>query len=712
MASARQVAKLVAVCSSISSGAVRTLLGRTMTTRQGLDVVPDLLRLVCESITAQSTPDEETLQRISAVLCRLILRYGTLRRSIEALASGRRRHPLISADKAHAWMQVMSVTPSAVEATLQRQSALRVSVTKWAETQGARLDVRLSAFESWMEGPLPGSDDEDEFPILAEAASETERMTPSPRPAPEPAETIEPTEPAAAPQEPAAPAPVQQDGSALTYEGEETPDITQVRALLASHKRPGRDAGELSPTAEQREAIERLRTSSDAYGRAVAAVASRDFVRAEAFLDALTGRVETGALHTLRGDRLYLEERYDESVHHYREAAHEHWEPAQLTDLALALLHAVRGSREDACREAVDLLRDALAKHPPGSPGAAYAELMYASAMPYSPDMQRGEALRESVERLQSAADQFEEHGDMRAWAEARYQLGNVWQEMPTGDRRINIERAIACYEQSLKHLTREAAPEAWASVQNAAGHACERLPTGNRGLNLERAIACFSAALTVRTKDNSPVHWARLQNNIGNVWVQFPGGDRKQNIERAIAYQQAALDVWSAHNRRGDWATTQSNLGNAWALLPCEDEERERNVRRAISCYKAALEVRTRTNSPLEWATTQNNLGSALLQLPAGKKGVNVKDAIAAYESALEVRTKQAYPVEWAKTQANLGNAYLKLPYDKQDNLAEAVAYYDAALEIFSSERFPAQHRVISARRREARGMLSDIER
>jgi len=131
---------------------------------------------------------------------------------------------------------------------------------------------------------------------------------------------------------------------------------------------------------------------------------------------------------------------------------------------------------------------------------------------------------------------------DVKLIASSQINLGNVYADLPTGDRGVNLQRAIACYEAALRVYTEQDFPVEWARTQNNLGVAYRDLPTGDRGVNLQRAIACYEAALRVYTEQDFPVDWARTQNNLGNVYADLPTGDRGVNLQRAIACYEAAV--------------------------------------------------------------------------------------------------------------------------------------------------------------------------
>src|SRR6266704_2278914 len=55
--------------------------------------------------------------------------------------------------------------------------------------------------------------------------------------------------------------------------------------------------------------------------------------------------------------------------------------------------------------------------------------------------------------------------------------LGNTFSQLLTGDRRANLRRAIACYQEALRFWTPDAAPHEYATIQNNLGLAYDALP-------------------------------------------------------------------------------------------------------------------------------------------------------------------------------------------------------------------------------------------
>jgi tetratricopeptide (TPR) repeat protein len=209
------------------------------------------------------------------------------------------------------------------------------------------------------------------------------------------------------------------------------------------------------------------------------------------------------------------------------------------------------------------------------------------------------------------------------------------------GNIAAHQSRAIELAEGSLK-LTAPGSAD-WAMTEINLGNAWQNLPTGDQSEHRRKAIAAYEAALTVYTRDAAPARWATTQNNLGAAWADMPTGDRGANLRKAIAAYDAALTVRTRSAAPADWAMTQNNLGLAWSKVATGDQGT--NLRKAMAAYAAALTVYTKDAAPADWAMTQNNLGLAWSKVPTGNRGENLRKAIAAYEAALTVYTIDAYP-------------------------------------------------------------------
>lgn len=679
------LAKLVATAGSVSAGAITTLEGKTGSTREGLEIVPKLIRLVASSVLVHSGMPDEDHDRAAAYISRLIRRYGTLRRAMEAIAHGRRRHPLISSEKANSWCQAMTVTSGAIETTLRRHASLLVSVTKWMHDAGPDIADEIDDYENWLDGPLPDFEDQGLSPVSEPAPDTTHH----------------------------ADAPVEFAGG-RTHTSD---DIATIWRGVFEDKRPAEFPGDREFTPDQDDAISRLKRESDPYPRVVAAIASRDFGLADSFLPHLDGNIDEALLAMLRGHRYELEGRYDEALEQYRLAAPSDDDPAGQRSLAMAMLKSKKGSAKARFGDATRLLRQMLKNLPRNHIETARTSGLLGYALLNAPVGDRLDNLTEAVDLLEGAIDTLDRSDHPEWWAELKQFLASALLELPSpsrDERETNTDRAIACLTDSLSVWTRHNAPGHWAAAQSSLGLAYERRCTGTREENLEEAISCYSAALLVRRRETNPIGWARLQMHLGHVWIQFPSGDPRQNADRAIACYAAALEIWSREKRQSEWATAQSHLGSAWAMLPTDSaEERDANLRRSIDCYTKALQVRTPQRMPNDWAATRCNLGSVYLQLAASGDADAARHAASCFLDALKVRTREHHPIEWAKTQANLGQAFtgiaeLKASDNVAQQLSRAVRCFECALKVFDENRFPSQHAHVRARLEAASSMMS----
>ncbi len=201
------------------------------------------------------------------------------------------------------------------------------------------------------------------------------------------------------------------------------------------------------------------------------------------------------------------------------------------------------------------------------------------------------------------------------------------------------------------------------ASIHNDLGIIYQETPTGNRRNNLQKAIAAYQQALIYRTPDTAPLDFAMTQNNLGAAYDDLAQlEDCATNLQKAIAAYQQALIYRTPDTAPLAYAQTQNNLGNAFANL-AQLEDSQTNLQKAIAAYQQALVYRTSESVPLDYARTQNNLGTAYADLSQMEdRKNNLQNAIAAYQKALIYWTPDTAPLNYAMTKANLGVAYRDL--------------------------------------------------
>jgi len=226
-------------------------------------------------------------------------------------------------------------------------------------------------------------------------------------------------------------------------------------------------------------------------------------------------------------------------------------------------------------------------------------------------------ALDETWPNLQAAWEAVHEEGDGALVRDLAYALPNYFRQ------RGMWNELIAWTEAGLRACERLGDRRGAAAMQNNLGEAYRNLPTGDRAVNIERAIRCYQEALRFTTAEAGPLDYAMTQNNLGNAYRNLPTGDRAANLEQAIACYREALRFFTAEAAPLDYAGTQNNLGNAHTDLPTGD--RAANLERAIACYRESLRFRTAEAAPLDYATTQNNLGVAYLKLQDYEQAIGI---------------------------------------------------------------------------------------
>jgi len=276
----------------------------------------------------------------------------------------------------------------------------------------------------------------------------------------------------------------------------------------------------------------------------------------------------------------------------------------------------------------------------------------------------------------------------LQGWALNQSTLGNFYGKRVRGDRAENLEKAIACHENSLQVWTYENFPESWALTQNNLANTYAQRIKGERANNIEKAIQHCRNALRIRTYESLPEYWADTQINLGNAYLYRILSDRAENLEQAIICYQKALEVYTYDTVPEHWASIQSNLGSAY--LYRIHGKRSENLEKSISCYKEALKVRTVEDFSYFWAETQNSLGEAYRIRIEGAWIENFIQAIASYERALEVWTFDAFPEQWAMIQTNLGETYrTSRARTLAENFERAISSYENALGVYSRDAF-----------------------
>jgi tetratricopeptide (TPR) repeat protein len=269
--------------------------------------------------------------------------------------------------------------------------------------------------------------------------------------------------------------------------------------------------------------------------------------------------------------------------------------------------------------------------------------------------------------------------------------FGVLIHDFPLGNKSVNLEAAITCYEIMATIFTVAKHPRTWAFNQNNLANAYSDRISGDRTENIEKAIAGYQAVLSIRTSKTSSQYWANTQNDLATAYSVRIKGDRAENIEKAIAGYQAALTIHTPWAFPNNWAKTKSNLAVAYQNRIKGD--RAENIEKAIAGLKAALSIHTSNAFPQYWASAQNNLAEAYIKRIKGDKAENIEKAIAGLKNILSIYTSKDFPQYWAMIQNNLAEAYIERIVDEPaKNLQQALHCYQLALKIYTIDSFPNQ--------------------
>jgi CHAT domain-containing protein/tetratricopeptide (TPR) repeat protein len=244
-------------------------------------------------------------------------------------------------------------------------------------------------------------------------------------------------------------------------------------------------------------------------------------------------------------------------------------------------------------------------------------------------------------------------------YASVQNKLGNAYRKLPTGDRAINIAKAITCYEEALRYWTPERDPFDYAQIQHKLGNAYRELPADDRAANLSQAIICYEEALRFWTPETAPMAYAGVQNNLGIAYSELPTGNRLENMEKGIAHYEEALRFWTPETAPFEYARVQTCLGATYRRLPTGDDAT--NVTKAIAYHQEALRFWTPETYPSGYAGVKYNLGIAYLDLLTGDRVANLVNAIGCFQEALRFWTPGT-PIDYAKIQGALEDAYSQL--------------------------------------------------
>lgn len=239
-----------------------------------------------------------------------------------------------------------------------------------------------------------------------------------------------------------------------------------------------------------------------------------------------------------------------------------------------------------------------------------------------------------------------------------RYNLGLAWAEIPSGDRAINLSRAVASLQKAADLFDASSRPVEHARTQNGLGSALRELG------QLEEAAKAFRRAVELVPIEISPGEHGAARNNLGLVQ-----SDAKK-IDEAVEQYEKALEAFSGKEYVRQRIAVLHNLGQA--LAGSDDPTR---IQGGIDRYLEALDLADPQDHPYQWGLLNHSLGVAHTGTGEPRK------AVASFTDSLKVFTRHRWPFQYALAKNNLGLAHAQIGDAR--SLRQAVVSYEDALRL-----------------------------
>lgn len=242
-----------------------------------------------------------------------------------------------------------------------------------------------------------------------------------------------------------------------------------------------------------------------------------------------------------------------------------------------------------------------------------------------------------------------------------RYNLGLAWSELPTGDRMINLSRAVASLHKAAAAFDPQLRPAEHGRAQNAAGSALRELG------QTKEAVAAFELAVRLIPLEASAGEHGAARNNLGLTYADLG------RVDEAIEQFRAALQALAGREFTRQRISVLHNL--AQTLANTEEPQR---VSEAIALYEEALALADPQEYPYQWALVNHSLGVAYTAVEEPEKAVEACDA------SLRVFTRHRWPFQYALAKNNLGLSHAQI--GDVSSLRRAVVAFEDALRVLDS--------------------------
>ncbi len=244
-----------------------------------------------------------------------------------------------------------------------------------------------------------------------------------------------------------------------------------------------------------------------------------------------------------------------------------------------------------------------------------------------------------------------------------RYRLGMALAELPTGDRQLNLSRAVRHYDQAISLFRVGPFALEHARVHNARGAALREL-----GRPADAAEACRSAAAII--PEDAP-GWERgaALNNLALALSDMGHHDEAVDLlgDAIDLFDDSVVTVEQIGPQR---IMAHHNLGQVMAAAGRHAE--------AVTVYRQAIEQVDEQTLPFQWGLLHHALGVSLTGL------ADPQDAVAAFSDTLRVFSRVRHPFQHALAKNNLGLAWAQV--GTATGLRHAVVAFTDSLAVLDS--------------------------
>ena len=299
---------------------------------------------------------------------------------------------------------------------------------------------------------------------------------------------------------------------------------------------------------------------------------------------------------------------------------------------------------------------------------------------------------------LLSMAGQIEQSGlldadglDDAEEAGYRYGLAALYVRLPVVSVDDNRLKAIRLCGRCIDVYRERERPVDLAQSLNLLGMALSDLPSGDVRTNVHRALESYQESLLLFQDLGLADGRMTVHNNIGGAWMKLAEVGGEDCLRRAVAHLRQAVKLFDQSTDLFTQSLVNRNLGNALCQLGKVEEGMEH--------FASALSHFTLDNHPLEYGGTQQDMGDAHRLLMTGRRTFRLRQAMAYYTEAARVHEQEIFPEDFADTQLGLaiGHRQLAIHEGPEPHYALSIKCYENALRVFTAEDFPFYHRVIT---------------